>query len=147
MMKKKYYLFILFLFGIVACQKTEVSPNTTPTTQTSALLTANTWKLSKINVSGNDITNLVPDLAFKGMQITFNKNYTYQTLPQATTVFTTSNWRLKDDKNLVLNDLPNSVGRATEFNIAKITSTTLELYVDYTPYNNGEDIIYLLFEK
>ena len=146
---KKIANTILVIWVLVtgfSCQKTEEN-EITPVLKAVNYLTANTWTLDRMSLNSSDVTNTIGNLAFKGLKITFKKDYTYQVSPNSTDYFSTGSWRLINEQTLKINDLPNSFGKVAMLYIKKLDNDNFQFYVDYEFGGGLEDEVYLFFKK
>ncbi len=137
---------ICILVAVLSCQKTEEN-QITPVLKAVNALIANPWTLDKMSLNGVDVTNEIGDLAFKGLKITFKKDYTYQATPNTTDYFSTGSWRLIDEKTVIINDLPDSFGRVATLHIQKLDNDNFQFYVYYEFGSGLEDEVNLFLKK
>lgn len=100
-----YSLFfsIFWAFFLVSCAKDEPTKVLTPTEQAAANLTANTWVLEGIFLTGTDVTDIKLDIALRNTTLKFNKDNTYNTQPSSLIFKIRENWLLSNKDNLRIN--------------------------------------------
>ncbi len=148
-----YYILIFSTLLLCnACGKTDdPKPQPTPVEQTITKFIDIDWAFDRILENGRDKTDFFQDVGSKGMKVRFNTNFTYNVLLQGSAVFNRGSWVLETEKRLVINSLPNSMGRKTIFNIKSLTTNELVLEMDYQfdPINDptNSTLIEVIFKK
>lgn len=94
-------LLVALVFNLSSCNNDEAEP--TPISANTEFLTAEKWKISKIDFNGVDVSDKskYPDVAaVKSTQIKFNKDGTYTQTRTAGTE--TGNWKFTDSETHLL---------------------------------------------